>query len=311
MPNSANDPQWVASRQAALKADKKPAPRSRQLAMFPRPERLTPEMARPDQFHRLPGVMWHGNYDPSSVSKPGLQNFHAQTGRYNPVGVHAGTKRAAMDALDWHGEYDSDKDPNYVPYNADDPRERKAANEAHGSHGYLHPVLPSRILPRRESASRQTGLWQDPGDDWTGPVALTNYRDIGKKQDQWSLRDDDVAADRPTFRYDSVKHGLRYQNDTEHPGSTSVLIPTSAPMQHSDYVREAIVNGRKVHPLTERLYNDGLLDQVEARKYQPMRNPAVTGVNATHSDTKRTARTARVKSTRKREFLQTGQEPLF
>lgn len=262
--------------------------------MFPRPERLTPEMARPDQFHRLPGVMWHGNYDPSEVTRA-----DGQLGRdnYNSVGVHAGTRRAAMDALDMHGGYDPHKDANWganEPPNRnldevqraawDDQEARREITRRGGQHGFLHPVLPSRIRP---------GLRPDAGENWSR-VALENNPPLRREVSEWPHGE--------PVHPDEIRLGLRYKNESEHPDTHSVLIPNTASMQHSDYVREAVLNGKKVHPLTQRLYDEGVLDAAEARRYDPMDASSV-GYNVAHSDTKRKVRTSRIRASRKRNFL--------
>lgn len=282
-----------------------PQPRSRQLAMFPRPERLKPEMATPEQFHRLPGVMWHGNYDPQSLTRPpnrmDIRSENQRIYAYHSGGVHAGTRRAAMDALDAHGPYKAEKDTTFVPYNADNPREMREATEAHGPHGYLHPVLPDQRQLRR-------GLAEDAGDDWTNEMMRAN-RKVARPIREKAL--DNAAYGRPAdwgMSPDEVTFGVRYRNENEHPDSQSVLMPNNSRMQHSDYVRDALLNGRPVHPLTERLYNDGKLDAVEARKYMPMD----TGIseNYSHSDVKRSERTRRVsRAVRSRQFQPPANQP--
>lgn len=281
-------------------------PRSRQLAMFPRPERLTPEMATPEQFHRLPGVMWHGNFHESNVLRPELgMDTRPESQRqyhYHSGGVHAGTRRAAMDALDSHGPYDAKKDPDFWPRTGRND-EVWNANKAHGPHGYLHPVLPDQRHLR-------PGHVEDAGEDWTGTMMRANPK-VARPIRKEAL--DNGAYGRPMdwrMGPEQVTFGVKYQNLTEHPGSQSVLMPNNSRMQHSDYVRDALLNGRPVHPLTERLYNDGKLDAAEARKYMPM--DVGNGENWSPSTVKRSERTRRVsKVVRSRQFQPPANQPML
>lgn len=257
-----------------------------QPALFPRPERLRPEMASPSQFAKLPGILWHGNFDASSVNQP----FNALADRShwsdNPVGVHAGTRRSAMDRLDALGPYtpEANLDESDVPLLSPSER-RRIISERGGEHGFLHPVLP----PRGRIAA---GLREDAGNNWSEAT-------IGANPD---LRKDDA------WRYSTswdVQRGLRYQNAQEHPGTHSALIPVDAPMQHSDYVAEALRQGRPVHPLTRALYERGVLDESQARKYEPL-----SAGRGAPSVILRGLRTRTVKELRKRPTID-GQMPLI
>lgn len=223
--------------------------------------------------------MWHGNYDPSSVTraKPKEQAFHVG----ETVGVHAGTRRSAMDRLDTLGEYDPDE--------AGDQAQDVEARG--GYHGYLHPVLP-------QSGRVAKGLQPDEGHNWKVSMLGVNPR----------LR---AKAESGDLEPDHFERGLRYENSIEHPGSASVLLPNASNMQHSDYVREALQNSQKVHPLTERLFNEGILDQAEARRYTP-RAPRNSDTNYewAESEPLRQERTARVRESRRRAFHVAGQRPL-
>lgn len=263
--------------------------------MFARPPRLTPEMARPDQFHRLPGVMWHGNYDPSSLTRAdGLLGWDD----YNSVGVHAGTRRAAMDALDVHGEYDPVKGGEVDEHldirgnggiseaiAAQEMEKHRVVKARGGGHGFLHPVLPEKHRVAK-------GLVDDAGDDWSEAALGVNSR-LAKE----ALYGDPIEPD-------EINRGVRYKNLNEHPGSTSVLLPNTSMMQHSDYVRAALEAGRPVHPLTKRLYDEGLLDSTEARRYMPV----AAAVRA--SDAFRKRRTERVSEQRRRPAVDVSQQLL-
>ena len=139
------------------------AGQGRQLSLFPKKDvpRLQPHQASPRQFAKLPGIQWHGNYDDSSVSKPDEEVDMIGEGSwdmdrdYVVGGVHAGTKRAAKDALDWHGPFDLLRSLHPTPnpqaegytledYGYDEDAHQDEAARRGGLHGYLHPVLPEK-----------------------------------------------------------------------------------------------------------------------------------------------------------------------
>lgn len=259
-----------------------------QQAFIPRSEvpRLQPHQASPEQFRRLPGILWHGNYSQSGPDRDPNTEIEFNSRRhdnYQSAGVHAGSRRAAMDALDMWGPYSHGYALGRTG-RPDSDMEERAARERGGRHGFLHPVLPD---PSRIAKGNNF----DEGEDWTPAVARVNQRLVRETEDagEWNLRESDV------------QRGLRYTNTSEHPGTTSTLIPTGSPMTHEDYVRQAIRDGRahEVHPLTMDLFKRGLLTQSQASKYDPIPYAG----SRLGSETKRSSRTARVRATRKREEL--------
>lgn len=262
-----------------------------QMSFFPKKDvpRLQPHQATPDQFRRLPGLLWHGNYSENGPDRDSMTpvDFDPPSGTYQSGGVHAGSRRAAMDALDMHGPYHPNKAIDDGDSYAEDEAQTIIA-ERGGRHGYLHPILPdaSRIAK---------GDNFDEGEDWAPALARVNPR----------LRRDMEADGDRAVEEAFIPKGLRYSNTTEHPGSTSTLIPTSSPMTQEDYVRQAIQDGRahEVHPLTMDLFKRGLLTESQAVKYQPIGSSGAT----LGSEFKRSARTARVRASRRREELK-GQQ---
>ena len=286
--------------------------RDKQLSLFPKKDvpRLQPHQASPAQFGKLPGIQWHGNYDPSSVSKPDEMVDIIGEGSwdmdrdYVVGGVHAGTKRAAKDALDWHGPFDLLRAVHPTPnpqaegytledYGYDENAHQDEVNRRGGTHGYLHPVLPER-------ESIQRGKKQDYGDNWTPALSRANP----------SLRREVLNSDEgEPIHVGEFSRGLRYENASEHPGSISTLMPNNNPMQHSDYVERALRTASGgVHPLTHHLFNKGLLDQVEAQRYLPPSRPQTGGAGEGHSEKKRDMRTARSSALRKKSATLNGQQ---
>lgn len=278
----------------------------KQLSLFPRKDvpRLQPHQASPAQFVRLPGIQWHGNYDESRVTKPDADLDLWGGGAYNSGGVHAGTKRAAKDALDWHGQFDllasirdnplddgsTLEDYGLSHEDAVDEQVRRG-----GGHGFLHPVLPDResIVPGRRG---------DAGDDWGQSLGQVNgalRRELNRAE--WEGNWEPAAPS-------EVAKGLRYENGSEHPGSISTLMPTSSPMQHSDYVENALrTAARGVHPLTHHLFNMGILDKVEAQRYLPPNaKPQSSAGTIAHSEKMRSARTTAAKARRDPRKLEGG-----
>lgn len=226
--------------------------RGRQLALFPRGPRANPAAISPEGFESHPGVMWHGNYDPESVTL----SLDTEMGRFFGVvagGVHAGTQRSAMDRLDAQGPYDYLKDR--ASYGRWDSEDEAAAIDARGGvHGYIHPVIPQqdRMAP---------GLYHDEGSDWT---------DALRKANAASLRAPDEPSGWHVFDADDVQRGVRYRNAEEHIDSISALLPNTSLMQHSDYVQDALERGDPVHPRTLAMYELGVLDREHANKYEPL-----------------------------------------
>lgn len=278
-----------------------PSEKWKQTSLFPKKDvpRLQPHQASPRQFAHLPGIQWHGNYDEAEVTRPNEDVDLWGGYRYNSVGVHAGTQRAAKDIIDWHGPFDyaehigGDEDPpEYDQRMLAD--EQAAVNARGGRHGYLHPVLPHHgdIVP---------GLRKDQGDEWGNVVGGVNgalRREVNSA---------DWNGDYATVAPHDIRKGLRYKNESEHPGHTSTLIPTGVAMQHSDYVLQALMTASGgIHPETLALFQRGILDKAEARKYNPTTSAARPHIGPGTSDRFRRDRTDRARRTvRSRQFDQT------
>lgn len=284
------------------------AGQGKQLSLFPKKDvpRLQPHQASPRQFAHLPGIQWHGNYDESEVSRPHDEDLDLFGGMgYTSGGVHSGTKRAAKDIIDWHGPFSllrhlggsmaleeghTLEDYDATPEDHDAEVERRG-----GRHGYLHPVLP-------HPDDHVPGRGVDQGDHWGEALGRVNG----------ALRREVAAAewngDYDPVRTNDIRKGLRYQNQSEHPGHISTLTPISAPLQHSDYVRMNLrvgTDNNHIHPETLALFRRGVLDKVEAQKYNPTTPTAVTsGPGA--SDSFRKDRTQRARrNLRSHQFDQT------
>lgn len=280
------------------------AGQGKQLSLFPKKDvpRLQPHQASPRQFAHLPGIQWHGNYDEAEVSRPHDEDLDLFGGMgYTSGGVHSGTKRAAKDIIDWHGPFDyaehigGDEDPpEYDQRMLAD--EQAAVNARGGRHGYLHPVLP-------HPDDHVPGRGVDQGDHWGEALGRVNG----------ALRREVAAAewngDYATVAPHDIRKGLRYKNESEHPGHTSTLTPISAPLQHSDYVRMNLrvgTDNNHIHPETLALFRRGVLDKVEAQKYNPTTSAARPHIGPGTSDRFRRDRTDRARRTvRSRQFDQT------
>ena len=254
-------------------------PRSgtKQMSLFLKKDvaRLLPHQASPAQFAKLPGIQWHGNYDESSVSKATGELDLYSTASIRAGGVHAGTKRSAKDRLDKNGPY-SNRHAN--PFGVRDENDRlvdsdvaheEAVRDRGGVHAYIHPVLPHSpdIVPGRKP---------DAGEDWGKTLGDVNgrlRRDLRVPGEKFDESDPDEADPDPVAWAQTNNprlKGLRYLNSVEHPRSPSTLIPNHSPMQHSDYVEQALRNASGgVHPLTHHLFKLGVLDKVEAQRYLP------------------------------------------
>ena len=275
-----------------------PGPRdgTKQMSLFLKKDvaRLLPHQASPAQFAKLSGIQWHGNYDESSVTKAdGEFDLHSEFSYGRPGGVHAGTKRAAKDRLDEHGAY-SNRHAN--PFGVRDENDRLVDSDvAHedavrargGVHGYIHPVLPHSpdIVPGRR---------RDAGGDWGKALGDVNGR---LRRDLRDPSETEPVAWAETN--DPRLKGLRYRNAVEHPLSLSTLIPNRSPMQHSDYVEQALRNASGgVHPLTHHLFKLGVLDKVEAQRYLPTALVAPRGSVDHISDVRKDRRSERPRSWR-------------
>ena len=223
-----------------------PGSLEKQLSLFSEEEESRmmpkePHQMSPNEFRDHPMTVFHSSYQ--RIPKPGNRV------RSGFSGIHAGSESSAIGR--------ARTNEGYIP--------REAEWDYRGDAPWESGVEPLRDRGFKRDQGRRAdhGPASDAPKQVLHAINIMRYvtpeSRLHKPAEDWDANDKKVVK--------KLTHPLAYTNEFEDSGSMSVVIPNPmrGPLTHSQYVTEAIREGRghEVHPETMWLYNKGVLDNYE------------------------------------------------